>query len=117
MRASPIGAQSTIWPELTGNDRRCLPRRFVSIACPDLSTAATVGETQKGSVQMTGPIDELDRAVRNFLAKVPPGERIETLALATMLLVQLNDNRPIEEARAIVRAEAPALGVEWWDEK
>ena len=66
---------------------------------------------------MSGPIDELDRAVRNFLAQVPPGERIETLALATTLLIQLNDNRPIVEARAIVRAEANALGVEWWDEK
>ena len=66
---------------------------------------------------MSGPADELDRAVRNFLAQVPPGERIETLALATTLLVQLNDTRSIEEARAIIRAEASALGVEWWDEK
>jgi hypothetical protein len=66
---------------------------------------------------MSGPIDELDRAIRNFLAQVPPGERVETLALATTLLVQLDDKRPIEEARAIVRAEATALGVEWWDEK
>jgi hypothetical protein len=39
-------------------------------------------------------MDELDRAVRNFLAQVPPGERVETLALATTLLIQLNDNRP-----------------------
>ncbi len=66
---------------------------------------------------MTRPIGELDRAVRNFLAQVPPGERVETLALATTLLVQLDDPRPIEEARAIIRAEATALGVEWWDEK
>ena len=66
---------------------------------------------------MTSPVDELDRAVRNFLARVPPGERIETLALATTLLVQLDDARPIEEARAMIRAEATALGVEWWDEK
>ena len=66
---------------------------------------------------MSRPIDELDRAIRNFLAKVPPGERIETLALATALLVQFDDRRPIEEARAIIRAEAHALGVEWWDEK
>ncbi len=66
---------------------------------------------------MSGPADELDRAVRNFLARVPPGERIETLALATTLLVQLNDPRSIEEARAIIRAEATALGVDWWDEK
>jgi hypothetical protein len=60
---------------------------------------------------------EFDQAVRNFLASVRPGERIETLALATTLLVQLDDARPIEEARAIIRAEATALGVEWWDEK
>ena len=61
---------------------------------------------------------EFDQAVRNFLASVPPGERIEkTLALATTLLVQLDDPRPIEEARAIIRAEATALGVEWWNEK
>ena len=66
---------------------------------------------------MSGPADELDRAVRNFLAQVLPGERIETLALATTLLVQLNDPRSIEEARAIIRAEANALGVDWWDEK
>ena len=66
---------------------------------------------------MSSPADELDRAVRNFLAQVPPGERIETLALATTLLVQLNDPRSIEEARAIIRAEANALGVDWWDEK
>ena len=66
---------------------------------------------------MSGPADELDRAVRNFLAQVPPGERIETLALATTLLVQLSDPRSIEEARAIIRAEANALGVDWWDEK
>jgi hypothetical protein len=49
---------------------------------------------------------EFDQAVRNFLASVPSGERIETLALATTLLVQLNDPRPIEDARAIIRAEA-----------
>jgi hypothetical protein len=49
---------------------------------------------------------EFDQAVRNFLASVPPGERIETLTLATTLLVQLNDPRPIEDARAIIRAEA-----------
>ena len=66
---------------------------------------------------MSSPADELDRAVRNFLTQVPPGERIETLALATTLLVQLNDPRSIEEARAIIRAEANSLGVEWWDEK
>jgi hypothetical protein len=66
---------------------------------------------------MTGPADEFDRAVRNFLAQVPKGERIETLALATTPLVQLDDPRTIEEARAIIRAEATALGVEWWDEK
>jgi hypothetical protein len=66
---------------------------------------------------MSSPVDELDRAIRNFLAQVPPGERIETLALATTLLVQLNDPRSIEEARAIIRAEANALGVDWWDEK
>jgi hypothetical protein len=65
---------------------------------------------------MTGTA-EFDQAVRNFLANVLPGERIETLALATTLLVQLDDPRPIEEARAIIRAEAAALGVEWWDEK
>ena len=47
---------------------------------------------------MNGPINELDRAIRNFLAQVPPGEPVETLALATTLLIQLNDNRPIEEA-------------------
>jgi hypothetical protein len=62
---------------------------------------------------MTGPADEFDRAVRNFLARIRPGERIETLALANTLLVQLDDTRPIEEARAIIRAEATALGVEW----
>ena len=66
---------------------------------------------------MSSPIDELDRAIRNFLAQVPRGERVETLALATTLLLQLDDHRPIEEARAIIRAEATALGVEWWDEK
>jgi hypothetical protein len=66
---------------------------------------------------MSCPVDELDRAIRNFLAQVPPGERVETLALATTLLVQLDDRRPIEEARAIIRAEANALCVEWWDEK
>jgi hypothetical protein len=66
---------------------------------------------------MTGPADEFDRAVRNFLAQVPRGESVETLALATTLLVQLDDPRPIEDARAIIRAEASALGVEWWDEK
>ena len=65
---------------------------------------------------MSGPADELNRAVRNFLAQVPPGERIETLALATTLLVQLSDPRSIEEARAIIRAEANALGVDWSDE-
>ena len=57
---------------------------------------------------------EFDQAVRNFLANVLPGERIETLALATTLPVQLDDPRPIEEARAIIRAETTALGVEWW---
>ena len=66
---------------------------------------------------MTRPAAEFDRAVRNFLASVAPGDRIETLALATALLVQLDDPRPIDHARAIVRAEATALGVEWWDEK
>jgi len=60
---------------------------------------------------------EFDQAVRNFLASVLPGERVETLALATTLLVQLDDPRPIEEARAIIRTEATALGVEWRDEK
>jgi hypothetical protein len=50
--------------------------------------------------------------VRNFLASVRPGERIETLALATTLLAQLDDPRPIEDARAIIRAAATALGVE-----
>jgi hypothetical protein len=33
----------------------------------------------------------LQQAVWNFFAQVPPGERIETLALATTLLVQPND--------------------------
>jgi hypothetical protein len=55
--------------------------------------------------------------VRNFLAQVPRGERVETLALATTLLIQLDDAGPIEDARTIFRAEATALGVEWWDEK
>jgi hypothetical protein len=59
----------------------------------------------------------LQQAVRNFLAQVPPGERIETLALATTLLAQLDDRTAIEDARAIIRREATALGVEWWDEK
>ena len=58
-----------------------------------------------------------ERAVRNFLAQVSPGERIETLAVATTLLVQLDDKRSIEDAREIVRREATALGVDWWDEK
>jgi hypothetical protein len=62
-------------------------------------------------------IVELDQAIRNFLATVPPGERVETLALATMLLAQLNDPRPIEDARELIRAEATALGIDWWDEK
>ena len=52
---------------------------------------------------------EFDQTVRNFLASVRPGERIET---ATTLLAQLDDPRPIEDARAIIRAEATALGVE-----
>jgi hypothetical protein len=60
---------------------------------------------------------EFDQAVRNFLACVRPCERIETLALATTLLVQLDDPRTIEHVRAIIRAEATALGVEWWDER
>ena len=60
---------------------------------------------------------ELDEAIRNFLALLPPGERIETLALATTIVSQLGDTRPIEDVRAIIRAEATALGVEWWDEK
>ena len=58
-----------------------------------------------------------EQAVRNFLAKVPPRERIETLSLATTLLIQLEDRRSIEDAREIIRREATALGVEWWDEK
>jgi hypothetical protein len=66
---------------------------------------------------MTGPVDDIDRAIGNFLAQIPPGERVERLALATTLLVQLDDPRPIEETRATVRAEAIALGIEWWDEK
>ena len=37
---------------------------------------------------------KFDQAVRNFLASVRPRERIETLALATTLLVQLDDPRP-----------------------
>ena len=64
---------------------------------------------------MTGDLFELE--VRNFLAKVRPGERIETFALATTLLVQLDDHRPIEDARAAIRREATALGVDWWDQK
>jgi hypothetical protein len=48
---------------------------------------------------------------------VPPGERIETLALATTLLAQLDDRTAIEDARAIIRREATALGVEWWNER
>ena len=58
-----------------------------------------------------------EREVRSFLAKVPPGERIETLALATTLLIQLDDRRSIDDAREIIRREATALGVEWWDER
>jgi hypothetical protein len=66
------------------------------------------------------PMSELtdfDEAVRNFLATVRPGERIETLALATTLIAELEVQLPIEEARAIIRAEATPLGVEWWDER
>jgi hypothetical protein len=59
----------------------------------------------------------LQQAVRNFLAQLPPGERIETLALATTLLTQLDSNTVIEDAREIIRREATSLGVEWWDEK
>jgi TusA-related sulfurtransferase len=51
----------------------------------------------------------LQQAVRNFLAQVPSGERIETLALATTLLVQLDDPAAIEDTRSIVRREATAL--------
>jgi hypothetical protein len=39
------------------------------------------------------------------------------LALATTLIAELEVALPIEEARAIIRAEATALSVEWWDEK
>ena len=59
----------------------------------------------------------LEQAIRNFLAQVPQGERIETLALATTLLADMHNLRPIEDARAMIRREATALGVEWWDEK
>jgi hypothetical protein len=48
---------------------------------------------------------------------VPPGERIETLALATTLLAQFDSNTRIEDAREIIRREATALGVESQDEK
>ena len=43
-----------------------------------------------------------ERAVRNFLAQISPGERIETLAVATTLLVQLADKRSIEVTRIVV---------------
>ena len=61
--------------------------------------------------------DALEQTIREYLAQVPPGERIETLALATTILGQLNDMRPIEDARALIRREATARGIEWWDEK
>ena len=61
-------------------------------------------------------LTDFDEAVRNFLAEVTPGERIGTLALATTLVAQLKLPLSIEEARTIIRAEAAALGVEWWDE-
>ena len=61
--------------------------------------------------------DALEQTIREYLAQVPPGERIETLALATTILGQLNDMRPIEDARALIRREATARGVAWWDEK
>jgi hypothetical protein len=73
-------------------------------------------EALEGAAQMTSTL-ALQQAIRNFLAQVPSGERIETLALATTLLAQLDDRTAIEDARAIIRREATALGVEWWDEK
>jgi len=62
-------------------------------------------------------LTDFDKAVRNFLATVRPGERIETLALATTLIAELEVPLPIEEARAVIRADATALGVEWWEQK
>jgi hypothetical protein len=65
---------------------------------------------------MTGPL-KLEQAIRMFLAQVPPGERIETLALATTLLAEIDDGRSIEDVRAMIRIEAIGAGVDWWDEK
>ena len=61
---------------------------------------------------------EFQEAVRNFLAQMLPGEQAETLAFATTLLAQLEDDQTtMEDARMIIRREATALGGEWWDEK
>jgi hypothetical protein len=65
---------------------------------------------------MPGPL-KLEQAIRLFLAQAPPGERIETLALATALLVEIDDGRSIEDVRRKIRVEAIRAGVEWWDEK
>ena len=65
---------------------------------------------------MTGPLN-LSQAIRMFLAQVPHGERIETLALATTLLAEIDDGRSIEDVRLMIRVEAIRAGVDWRDEK
>ena len=65
---------------------------------------------------MSGPL-KLEQAIRLFLAQVPAGERIETLALATTLLAEIDDGRSIEDVRTMIRIEAISAGVDWWDEK
>jgi hypothetical protein len=62
-------------------------------------------------------VADSDLAVRALLATLRPGERIEPLAVATTPIAQLEIPLPIEEARAIIRAEAATRGAEWRDEK
>ncbi len=65
---------------------------------------------------MAAPLSLRD-AIRIVLARVPAGERIETLALATAVLAEVDDVRSIEDVRDMIRVEAIRAGVDWWDEK
>jgi hypothetical protein len=65
---------------------------------------------------MTEPLT-LRQVIRIVLAKVPPGKRIETLALATAVMAEIDDGHSIEDVRDVIRVEAIRAGVEWRDEK
>ena len=60
--------------------------------------------------------NEVTLAIRQLLSRVPAGQAVDSLAIANALVAELQDNRSVDDLRALVRVEAAAIGVSLVDQ-